>query len=137
MTRGLYSLAILCALAIVGCVDAVQYGQPPLVQGCTRDSDCPFAFLCNQGSCEEFLCGFYCDGGVDDVGGAPSIAGCPSPSSDFGCVVAPDLNLGSGYPFAYCARGATSTVCQCVQPDAGFDLDAGPDAPAFYCPTGP
>ncbi len=138
MRRALYSLYLCAALASIGCVDVVQSGAPPLVQGCSQDTDCPFAFICNDGSCEEFLCVFYCDGGAaDGLGGAPSFSGCPG--AGFGCLVAPEVNPASGSPFAYCARGVPSTACQCERsydgfdfaagPDAGYDFDAGP----FYC----
>ena len=101
MNRALVSALLLWALGGAACVDAVQSGLPPLVQGCHQDSDCPSPFLCNDGgSCEEWLCNSSCD--------------CPSPKS-FGCL---DGGIADGQTagptFSYCARGVAPTF-----PDAG------------------
>jgi hypothetical protein len=137
MKRRLDRVLVACvALATTGCVDAVQSGQPALVSGCSQDIDCPVGFLCgisSPGACEQFLCPFYCDGGV---GGAPAFSGCPGPA--FACIVGSDL--GSGFGISYCAAGVASTSCSCAAEHCDLHDGGAPNptyADAFCCTSLP
>ncbi|MHB8420958.1 MAG: hypothetical protein ACYDCL_23045 [Myxococcales bacterium] len=100
MTR---ALAASLALLAAGCTDVVRSGLPPLVSGCSRDSDCPAPFLCADGGCEEWQCRSSCD--------------CPPPAASYGCTFdgGQDPATGLQLPF-FCVPG---------QP-ASASCDAGP-----------
>ncbi len=89
--------ALLLALWLSACVDAVRSGLPPLVQGCRQDSDCPAFGLCADGGCEEWTCLSSCD--------------CPGAPASFGCVP----NAGG---VSSCVPGQAPTY-PCTLPDGG------------------